>query len=72
MHVEQKRTLARGFLGYWPITEVDLHLDHVFDVKNISSCPADILKAVFNWNKGAHTNIERALSALKLIDRKLQ
>ncbi len=31
MHVEQKRTLVRVFLGHWPITEVDLHFDHVLE-----------------------------------------
>ena len=29
MHVEQKRTLGCTFQDRWPITEVDLHLDHV-------------------------------------------
>ncbi len=31
MHVEQKRTLVRAFLEHWPITEVDLHSDHVLE-----------------------------------------
>ena len=32
MYVEQKRALKRAFLGaHCPITEVDLHLDHVLE-----------------------------------------
>ncbi len=31
MYVQQKRTLKRAFLGPWPITEVDLLLDHVLE-----------------------------------------
>ena len=27
----KKRTLVRIFQGHWPITEVDLHLDHVLE-----------------------------------------
>ncbi len=29
VYVEQKHALLRAFLGHWPITEVDLHRDHV-------------------------------------------
>ena len=29
--MEQKHTLVRAFLGHWPITKVDLHLDHVLE-----------------------------------------
>ena len=31
VHVEHKRTLVRAFLGNWPITELDLHLEHFYN-----------------------------------------
>ncbi len=31
VNVEQKRILVRAFQGHQPITEVDLHLDHVLE-----------------------------------------
>ena len=31
MYVEQKLALVHAFLGHWPITEVDLQLDHILE-----------------------------------------